>query len=364
MSKSVRAEFTNNYDFLRIVAASMVVIGHAYYLKGSDSPIPSIAYVPIHELAVMIFFSVSGFLVTRSADTSSSFVSFYTKRVFRIFPGLVLVVLLSALVLGPLMTNLGREPYFQNQNWSLYLANISLYPVYSLPGVFTELPYANAVNGSLWTLPVEFFSYTFGAVVLLALKKCQRLAFFLITLSFLIIGWIFHQNDLRYVVYGSEIGDSLALAAYFFSGGFVYFLRKRNPQVIRLDVASVLLFTAILIAQTPGGGAIGTLALTFSIPFFVVALGESSTPALRSFGRFGDPSYGLYLWAFPVQQIVMSTNLANLSFEANVGIVLVVSTLAGYLSWHLLEKRFVQLSRSMFTRTRTTEQANRRTANE
>lgn len=327
----------NNYDFLRILAASMVIIGHAYPLTGSKNPVPGFILYPIHELAVIIFFSVSGFLVTRSADTTKSIANFFIKRLARLLPALITVVLLSIFVIGPLLSTQGPLGLLLDPNSYMYLLNLVFYPVYSLPGVFNSLPYPSAVNGSLWTLPVEFACYVLAAVVIAAFGKAKLFIFATLLAVFVSTSLIFQGNLLRVVLYGSEIGTASGVAGYFMAGGTIYLLSKKYKNFLRLDLAIIFLVLWVFSVQSfiPLAQGFGYVA----VPYLVLAFAESNTPILRRAGRFGDPSYGMYLWAFPIQQLILSSRLAHLSLEMNILLVLILSISAGLLSWHLVEKR-------------------------
>ena len=326
----------NNYDFLRILAASMVIIGHSIPLTGSKSTVPGFILYPVHELAVIIFFSVSGFLVTRSADTTKRFADFFLKRLTRLLPALFTVVLVSIFVIGPALSTKGPLSFLLDPSTYMYLMNLIFYPVYSMPGVFNSLPYPSVVNGSLWTLPVEFACYLMAAVVVSIFGKAKVYVFASLLAVFVSTSLIFQGNLLRVVLYGSEIGSASGVAGYFMAGGTIYFLTRKFENFLRLDVATILLFLWIFSVQLsiPLAQSIGYLA----VPYLVLAFAESSTPILRRAGRFGDPSYGMYLWAFPIQQLILSSRFSHLSLEMNILLVFILSISAGFVSWHFIEK--------------------------
>jgi peptidoglycan/LPS O-acetylase OafA/YrhL len=334
----------NNYDFLRISAAVLVVLGHAFSLTGSPRSVPAIAGMEIHSFGVVIFFSLSGYLVTKSA-ISNSLKGFFLRRGFRLFPGLLLVTIMTTLVIGPGVSSLGISGYFQNPNWHFYFLNLVFYPVYSLPGVFGSLPYPNAVNGSLWTLPVEFAAYILAAALVLISRKWVVVPYILIFAVFAILNIFMLANDYQLVIYGSEMRSSVGIALFFFAGGSIYLIQNRFKNFIRLDVGLVAFISTIILIQFLG--IEGKLLIFFTLPYLVIAFGELETPFLRSFGRFGDPSYGIYLWAFPLQQLILSSRAATLSFEANILLVIGLSALMGYLSWHLLERRAIAFASRM-----------------
>lgn len=156
---------TNNFDALRLLAATVVVYGHAFPLTKTAQVV--ILGNSVESLAVKVFFVISGYLISESWLRDPQINRFLIRRALRIFPALIVVVLLSVLVLGPLATTLSIAGYFGNISVLMYLKNIFLYPVYYLPGVFQSNPYPIAVNGSLWSLPVEFSMYLLTPLLLL-----------------------------------------------------------------------------------------------------------------------------------------------------------------------------------------------------
>ena len=115
---------TNNFDFLRLLGALAVVLGHAYHLVGAGQYTPGMLGQPVQALGVIIFFSISGYLITASWSRSRDVVSYTAARVLRIFPALVVVVVLSAYVLGPLVTTLPAGTYLSDPTTVDYLRNI------------------------------------------------------------------------------------------------------------------------------------------------------------------------------------------------------------------------------------------------
>lgn len=150
----------NNYDFLRFVAASMVILSHAYVLSGSYGHLEPLTLLThrqfsLGSLAVKVFFVMSGFLVTASFVRSGSVVKFARARFLRIFPGLAWAVIVTAFVFGPLGTSLPLGAYYTNPHTYLFLETMTLRGHSDLPGVFDSNPLSGVVNGSLWTLTPE-----------------------------------------------------------------------------------------------------------------------------------------------------------------------------------------------------------------
>ncbi|MBD3842255.1 MAG: acyltransferase [Campylobacterales bacterium] len=169
---------SNHFNFIRLFAAFLVFYGHATILWGNGA----VGTVLNHELGVFIFFAISGYLISMSWDKDPSIKRFFIRRALRIFPALIIVTLVCVFILGPIMTTWELKEYFTSQYIVLYLKNIFLYISYYLPGVFEHNPVPNAVNGSLWSLPVEFFMYIVVAVfgVIGNYKKYLALGLFLL----------------------------------------------------------------------------------------------------------------------------------------------------------------------------------------
>jgi peptidoglycan/LPS O-acetylase OafA/YrhL len=155
----------NNFDAVRLIAALAVVVGHAWPLTGLSHP-PRLGGVPIFTLAVFVFFSLSGYLVGTSWRHDPRVLPFLARRASRIFPALIVVIVLTTFLIGPIATRLALNDYFtSSQTWT-YLTNVTLVASYDLPGVFDANP-RPVVNGALWTLGPEFLCYL--AVMILGL---------------------------------------------------------------------------------------------------------------------------------------------------------------------------------------------------
>jgi len=164
----------NNFDFLRLSAAILVVFSHCYPLAGRSAEEPILNFLGYETgggVAVAVFFTISGYLISASWLKGRSPLDYLIKRVMRIFPGLLVAVLLSIL-LGAFLTPLKLRDYLSHELTLNYLSNIWLHIHYHLPQIFAENPHPHAINGSLWTLPIEFFLY----IVVLLLGICTTLS--------------------------------------------------------------------------------------------------------------------------------------------------------------------------------------------
>jgi peptidoglycan/LPS O-acetylase OafA/YrhL len=337
---------TNNFDALRLVGALAVVIGHAYHLTGRPEHVPFVLGYPIATLGVVIFFAVSGYLITASWQRRPSPVSYALARCLRIFPGLFLVVLVSILVIGPLVTTSEGTSYLRSSFTWEYLSNLRLEPAYGLPGVFSDLPYSGVVNGSLWTLPAEFFCYLVVPVVCLRLGRIGAAG---MTVFLAVSVWLASvPAEESAVFYGTRISDAAGMWAFFAAGALLWIAQDAwGRRIFRTDLAvialAIHLLTMALWAQWVHWMSWATL------PYIVLTIGLASTSYLSGASRYGDFSYGIYLWSFPTQQLVVMA-LGVMSMWLNLLVVTAISLVLAFVSWHLVENPSLKLKKALTQR--------------
>ena len=325
-SLTVAESRDNNFDGIRLVAALAVIIGHAWPLTGTAHP-PRIAGIAIYDLAVLVFFSVSGYLITRSWQRSPVVRRFLAARVLRIFPALLVVVVLTTLLVGPLVTTLQPGAYFSATTTWGYLLNTTLVAVYDLPGVFTENPLP-PVNGALWSLGPEFLCYL-GVLGIGLLAVRARLAGFIVVTIALMVTSLVSEDPIQ-----TTAG---AMAFFGVSAVIATVARDRTlPLWPALVAVAGWLIVSVIVPEA------GRPLAWIVVPYVVVAVGIRATPVIRSAGRFGDFSYGLYLWGFLVQQVTIAT-LGVLPLALDLLVVVPVTGILAYASWHLVEKRALAL---------------------
>jgi peptidoglycan/LPS O-acetylase OafA/YrhL len=327
----------NNFDALRLIAAVMVLVSHCFPLTGHPEPLASISQESFGELGVSIFFAISGFLIAGSWSHDPALPRFALKRGLRLMPGLWVAVLVTALVIGPAVTTLSVSGYFTDIGVYRYIVqNSVLYTVNGhLPGVFAGNVYPNAVNGSLWTLPVEAFAYL-GVVVLGVLGALQGRATVIPLLSFLVLLVLsmpfvgLNSVSVAGPVSG-HIGLILYLSALFNLGVLMYVWRERVP--LRWDIAAVLLIAWIAVSQGDWMHPVALLA----IPYLVLMLAYRTPHSLSVITRPGDLSYGIYVYAFPAQQVAGYAFGPKLGPGGMLAVVAAPVYLVALASWRLIE---------------------------
>jgi peptidoglycan/LPS O-acetylase OafA/YrhL len=325
----------NNFDLIRLVAASLVIFGHSFYFLGLTEPI-FFSWLPPGPIGVHIFFIISGYLVAQSWSRDPNALRFLARRALRIFPGLAVCVLVSVFLIGPIFTTLTVKQYFKDHATFHYLRDIALYIQYYLPGVFTTSRLPNAVDGSLWSLPVEFFMYFLLLFVNIIVRK-KKWPFLIISLVSAMVCLYWAQNAKPVVFYATDMRYVFISGTFFWMGTLVH---KYNLEKHLTPGRSVAAIVAML-CLSPWPAAIGAAAWVL-LPVIVLGFGLSYDPFLNKLTQFGDLSYGAYIYAFPIQQILAcaSPNVDIISFLM---LCFPITLVVAFLSWRFVEKPMLLL---------------------
>lgn len=328
----------NNFDLLRLLAAIFVMVAHSFPLTGNPERSTLILNMGFGSLGVKIFFVISGFLIVGSYVRNPNVFDFMKSRILRIYPALIVVILLSVFLLGPLVTNLSLKEYFLSAGTYQYLKMLTLFePQFRLPGVFDSNIYKETVNGSLWTLEYEVTFYLIIALLgVLGLLKPK------ILLSLFALIFSLFELHTRYtsLSFGTiNIGYFLEFFIYFLAGSLIFLYK----EFIKLDKIYLFTIVGIFLISIPFGG-VRDEVFVFIGSYLVLYL--SLTPRIKfyKYNKMGDLSYGLYIYAFPVQQLITFMYGGRMEYPIiNFLIALIFSLLLAFISWNLIEKKALRL---------------------
>lgn len=325
----------NCFDFLRFFFAANIVLAHLCELSQSEN-LEFLYRFSNSSLAVQGFFVISGFLVAKSFANTSSLKEYFIKRAKRILPAYVVVILFSVTTLA-CFSRIGISDYVTDINvykylgWNLIFLNF-MHPC--LPGLF-ENNLLCAVNGALWTLKVEEGFYLFLPLIFYAIKKSKK--------PLLILGSLYILSLLYWFVMDFYFNQPLlakqlpGYLAYFVTGIFLFL----NFDFVQQEKNKFLMAAILLL--------IISNFLDFQMDFLypaafgtIVIITAYSLSFLNNFGKYGDFTYGLYIYHFPIIQLFRQYNLFEKYNPILMAFVVILITLFfAVFSWFVVEKRFL-----------------------
>ncbi len=339
----------NNFDFLRLVFAILVVVHHSYPISGTSEQdllyYSSDGLLSFSYIGVRGFFVISGFLIYPSLMRSKNLIDYFTKRILRIYPALV-VVLATTVFFSFFLYDGNAQSFFKNKSVYTYLpVNLSLIKMQqTISGVFEKNPLAKAMNGSLWTIVYEFTLYITISFFILFRNKThtfQRILLLLFIVVFFIIRLF--QQHLDTIHIGTLSLTMFAHnAIYFYIGCLLstFDLQKIKGKFYLLIVT---LIAWICLLKMP----YFEIIQYFLFPVIVLFIGTYSTRYLNEIGnKIGDLSYGVYIYGFPVQQTFM--HFFNLSCWQLTFYALPIIFILAWLSWHLIEKTALSKKQAVY----------------
>lgn len=319
----------NSFDLLRLCAAVLVLYSHQHVLLGLAEP-ELFGWTTFGGVGVSIFFFLSGFLVWLSWARDPDLKRFFIRRSLRIFPALWVAVLTCLLILGLFQSGLSAGDYFVSPLAWRYLGAAVFGAQNELPGVFAQNPLPSVINGSLWTLRVEFLCYVSVALVG-SIGLAQRNLSMFLSLVLAVVAAAFGA-----LLIGTRFIPHLEMVAFFWWGvmyGFVWELPASEFKALAVGIG--LAFVAFLTLGSRGVERTGMLV--FAAALVMVAQRVFWGSCITA--RLGDLSYGMYIFAFPVQQVVVALGRGRgWSFTTHLSLSFLVTSVLAYVSWHALEK--------------------------
>ncbi len=333
----------NNFDLLRLLFALIVCLVHSYELTRFEE-LRWIASALSSNIAVNAFFIISGFLIIMSYERSSSLASYTNKRLRRIYPAYLTVIMICAVGLF-FVSNATVQSYF-SLDWIKYLLANALFLNFlapSLPGVF-ESHALNTVNGALWTLKIEVMFYLCVPLIVYLLRRFGHWQT-LLTLYCLSIAYSAGLNHLGtssdsplYAILARQLPGQLC---YFLAGAFLYYFLDHFERYVKYYLSAAI---AIMLANTLidisilTPAALAILVVFFGLYFF-----------LGNVGKYGDFSYGVYILHFPIIQLLLWSDKFQDAPYLFLSSVIAITALSAFLLWHGVEKHFLKRNNHYIT---------------
>lgn len=345
----------NALGLIRLVLALSVLVSHTWPLGGyGHDPGTGITHgqASLGSLAVAGFFAISGYLITKSG-MSADILQFMWRRTLRIFPAFLLVLLLTAFVLGPVIWTLdghtlpayfAHSPsspwHYLGSNWNLHVSTWGILDIFQHSTPYGRATDSSVINGSMWTLGHEWDCYMIVAALVLAGVLIKAKPVVVAVAAVIFAGQIVQlvKPGAMGVVF-PPLGDGWFLTlAYPFMVGAVFAVYSRSiPMNARFGVvAGVVLAWTLL---TGGYPVVGVPAGVY----FVLWAGSAIPGRIRRVGQVNDISYGVYLFAFPVQQTLAYVGLTRLGPAVMIVVASAIVLGIAWLSWRFVERPAMSL---------------------
>ncbi|MGQ6515547.1 acyltransferase family protein, partial [Serratia sp. IR-2025] len=298
-----------------------------------------LGYVSFGGVAVKTFFLISGLLVTNSLLSNGNVLNYISSRFFRVFPAYAVTVIISAVIIGPWLSNLNIESYFSSHDvWGYIYKTLRLDVQYNLPGVFVDNK-LSAVNGSLWTIPMEVKAYFYLLLIYLTgiiFGPYRKVFIAIISIAILIEPFTPLKGHL---IAKSEDPSIYLLYPFFSAGCLLAILKNRITTSMLFALAMTAIIAFFLSDSDKAKTALFYIFASMSLLY------ASSLSLIRRLIIKNDISYGVYLWAFPVQQTIASLFVA--SPYVNILLSVVISSIFAYFSFNLIESPAMRLNKRM-----------------
>lgn len=346
MLDAVVSSEANSFNAVRFNAAAAVVISHSYAMTETEhvsEPLFGPTPYTLGQHAVNVFFVLSGLMLSRSHALNPNLWRFVSARLLRVFPGLFGCGVVTTLVLGALGTTASPATYFQSPATLLYPFVVPLaFNRASLPDVFAHGTYAGSVNGSLWTIKYELLAYA-AFIAAAAIGLLRRRLFPLMAaglLTALVIGldlfpWAVERWGVLAPLSRFLMSFAIGVAAY----------RHRDQVPLEWPVLAALLALAVALHDT----SLEKAAYILLAGYGAVFAGDLRLPGLSAFASRTDLSYGLYLYAWPTQQLLLH-HWPSFDAVPHIAASLALALPLAGLSWILIERPSLSLKRGLRTK--------------
>lgn len=318
----------NNFDVIRLVASLAVIFGHSFDVFLTDGHQEPLKRVLVNDysgsIAVYVFFFLSGIFIASSFVNSTSVVRFVLMRVFRIWPGLIVCILITVFIVGPIFTVYSLHNYFTDFNsWNYLLKNFLMFRFEPrIPSVFPNNHFIKALNGSLWTLPMEINCYMIVLILGVIGVFKRKTTVVIATVSIVLLNhYVTSLDDVLFITKATK---------FFFAGMMCFMFRDyiilNRKFAVCLMLAACVLYIAYFKVFSP--------VFYAALLYVMVIIGISET--IKKIKLPGDYSYGIYIYGFLIQQIIAHL-FPEIKAYPSMLVTVPLSVIAGVFSWHFIE---------------------------
>ncbi|BBB25359.1 acyltransferase family protein [Amphritea japonica] len=328
----------NCFDEVRFLLAFIVLIAHTSVLASAEQ-LDWITQYFDSGFAVKGFFAISGYLVTKSYFSSANWLEYLEKRVRRIYPAYVAVII-YCLVVGAITSTMQIDEFMTSLESVKYAVSNLMFLNFlqpSLPGALLDNK-MQALNGSLWTIKVEVMLYFIVPILCFMYVRLGKAQGFIIALVVGIAWFVFFSDYFDHPMSSVLVNQFPGQLPYFALGSVLGFVKFRPFHVFAILVFSLIYYAGFKSQLDSRSSEIINMIV---YPLFVVAIANTSLLAV-GVGKFGDLSYGIYLYHFPTIQLLEHLGLYDRNPYIGLLCSIVLTVLMAFLSWHVIEKRYLK----------------------
>lgn len=335
----------NSFNLVRLLAALSVIFSHSFLIPVAPQalePLATLTPFNLSQHAVNAFFVLSGLTLAQSIVLKPHVARFAIARVLRIVPALVGYGIVFAFIIGPIATTSPMWEYWVDLHTWIYAPSVLLFFQHAMPphGIFTNVPLAGSINNPLWTIKYEIFAYiALGVTSLIGILRSRDAVILSVAILFGLL-----------VVFNAESDHGLWGALYqvarfgfcFMMGVLAYFYRERVP------VSFIFLPITLAVAFALRGTILEKHAFILLVAHLVIVLGALRFGLLTRWTRTSDISYGVYIYGWPTQQLIVSL-LDGTGIVVLLSLSFLIVPILGYLSWHIIEKPALALKDKLYS---------------
>ncbi|BDZ49954.1 acyltransferase [Frondihabitans sucicola] len=322
--------------------ALIVIVSHSWPIGGYGDD-PQLGDQNLGAWAVAGFFAISGYLISASRQNSATVTDFAVKRLLRIVPGFVAVLLVTAVAIAPVSSAMTGIPYDWASGFGYVIHNVGLVITQpSIAGTLTDVPLPGRWNGALWTIAYEALCYlVIGVLVSIVPRR-------FLGRTLIVLGLLGTAATTTHVVFDLASDGHFAirgvrLLTFFFAGAVLHVYQKRVPLHAGLALAAAACLAASMF--------LGIFQIVAGIPVAYLLMYLAVRLPLARIGSRNDVSYGLYIYGFPVQQLVATALIATpVPLPVYLAVVLVITVPCAWASWLLVERPAMRWGRGLLGR--------------
>lgn len=332
----------NNFDLIRLLASIGVFLSHGSFFYNGELFSFLGNTQSLGSISVCVFFVISGYLINESLKRNSEIKNFFIKRFFRIFPALWLAAFFSVYVVGFFSSKDHLSNYFYRTDvWNVFSRYFfAIADEHQIIGVFENNIFPRAINGSLWTIKYEILMYVLLLFVFLIFYKFRTIAYAMV-LSGAALAYVWYGASLQVAVGVLVLKDIVFFVLCFFYGAILSGWQAAQWRSAGLVLGAVMAGAAATWAEDRFVKDV-CLVLCVGMGVLVAAF------KLPGFPLRHDISYGVYIYAFPLQQWVTEIALAHQWSKAVCMFLSLLAVLVcAWLSWVCVERKCIALGQRL-----------------